>query len=334
MHRNIYKIGIVGTMAVLCATLVTGCKQEVGTSEDSPQKAEVVENDNEIKTYKYVFSNIDNSNPYFATLNDVIGESLGLEGHELISLDAKNDPVLQNEQILGILDSQEDIDVLFIAPVDWEGVQESLDMLQEKGVTVINLDSQIKTTTILDAYIGSDNTSAGSQAGEELIEKFPNGAKIMVLENTTRNSIIERINGFEAKTAGKGFETVARISANGEKDAAKVQVREFLQEGTNVEVIMAGNDQMALGAYEAIKELNLEVQIISIDGSPEIKELIKAGDELIIGTIAQSPINIGKLAVETSLNILEDLEYKKTNKLDTFLINANNIGIYGAESWQ
>lgn len=332
MKNNIYKIFSIGVVSVLVMSTITGCKQDLGTSEDSPQK--VVEETELKENYNFIFSGIDMDNPYFDTLESVIHDALSDGGHTLVKLDPGNDSELQNQQIIELLETNQFIDAVFIAPVDWEGVQPALDVLEEKGIKIINIDSQIKTTTIIDAYIGSDNTEAGNQIGVELIERYPEGAKVMVVENHTRNSTIERINGFETSTAGKGFETVARISASGEKSEVKQKVKEFLQEGTDVEVIVCGNDQMGIGALEAVKELDLEVMIISIDGSPEVKELIKAGEELLIGTIAQSPIGIGKLAVETALNVLNNVTYTKTNKVETFLINEQNIAIYGAEGWQ
>lgn len=332
MRKNIYKLFSLGTIIFISVGTLTGCKQDLGTSEDSPQKVEV---ELDIKdSYSFVFSGIDMDNPYFDTLDSVIREALTDDGHTLLTVDPKNDVELQNRQIIELLEKNEFIDAVFIAPVDWEGVQPALDMIEEKGIKVINVDSQIKTTTIVDAYIGSDNTKAGNMMGTELIERYPEGAKVMVVENHTRNSTIERINGFESSTAGKGFETVARITTTGEKEESKDAVKEFLQEGTDVEVIVCGNDQMALGALEAVKSLDIEVMIISVDGSPEVKELIKEGEPLIIGTIAQSPINIGKLAAEIALNVLKNESFTKSNKLETYLINDQNIAIYGAEGWQ
>lgn len=332
MHKKIYKMGIIATTSLIVALSTVGCKQETGTSEDSPQKAIIDEREEFV--LNFIFASTDMSNPYFETLEMVIKESLAMEGHTLVTLDAKNDPELQNKQIIEAINDNEYIDGIFISPVDWEGLQEALDVLEENEINMINIDSQIKTTTIMDAYVGSDNTGAGNLAGEALVANYPNGAKVMVLENMSRNSIIERINGFESSTAGKGFEIVARISTSGDKQTTKEEVKTFLQEGSNVEVIMAPNDQMALGALEAIKELDLEVQIISIDGSPEMKALIKSGEDSIIGTIAQSPINIGKKAVETAIDIVLEEEFSKTNRIETFIINHLNINIYGTESWQ
>lgn len=333
MKKKLYKIFTVGVISIFTMGTLTACKQEnLGTSEDSPQKIEEVLETKE--SYQFIFSGIDMSNPYFNALESVMYEVLGDGGHALITLDPKNDAQLQNQQIIDTLEANEYIDAIFVAPVDWEGLQPALDMLEELGVKIINIDSQIKTTTILDAYVGSDNTAAGALVATELIDKYPNGTKVMVIENHTRNSTIERINGFESSVAGKGFEIVSRISTVGEKEETREKVKEFLQEGTDVEVIVTGNDQMALGAYAAVNELDLEVMIISIDGSPEVKELIKEGEPLIMGTVAQSPISIGKVAAETALNILNQDDYTKTNKLETFLINEQNISIYGAEGWQ
>ena len=106
----------------------------------------------------------------------------------------------------------------------------------------------------MDAYVGSDNINAGVICGEKLIEAAPDGGQVVILECTTQNSIIDRINGFEETIAGKGFEVVERSETGGKKDEAKTQMARILKEQDHITAVMCGNDQIALGALEAIEE--------------------------------------------------------------------------------
>ena len=63
----------------------------------------------------------------------------------------------------------EGINAIFLCPVDWEKITPSLQALQEAGVKIINIDSQVKDTDYIDAYVGSNNSEAGKLCGNDLI---------------------------------------------------------------------------------------------------------------------------------------------------------------------
>ena len=102
----------------------------------------------------------------------------------------------------------------FLCPVDWEKITPSLQALQDAGVKIINIDSQVKDTDYIDAYVGSDNTEAGKLCGNDLIEKYPDGGTVAILEATTQNSVNDRITGFEQAVAKaeKGCRTDLQVT--------------------------------------------------------------------------------------------------------------------------
>lgn len=330
MSKKLIIKTLVLASCVVSTFILTSCKQNVGTSEDNPVIEEVVIDDSD--KYKFAFSGIDMDNPYYTTLESVIRKTIQDDGHTMIMRDPKNDSDLQVEQLLGFID--EDIDVVFVAPVDWIKIQSAIETLSDAGIVIINVDTQIKDNTFVDAYVGSNNTQAGTQAGTELMNLYPNGGKIVIIECPTVNSINNRITGFEESVSKGGFEVVSRFYGTGDVKSAKEGVANLIAQQPDIDVIICGNDQMALGAYEAIKEANMDIKIMGIDGSPEIKALIKNGDELILGTIAQTPITIGKTAVSVALDVLNGEKFSKTIYIETFFINDENVSIYGTESWQ
>ena len=196
-----------------------GCKKAVGTPEDnavSSEEESEEEAGEEDTGYKFGFSAIDMDNPYFITLESAIKEVLDKEGYTLITKNPESDPALQNEQILEMID--EGIDAIFICPVNWVEITETLEALEEADVKIINVDTQVKEMGYIDAYIGSDNEDAGYICGEDLLDKCPKGGKILILECPTQNSINDRITGFEKaiSSAESGFEIVDRADTNGE----------------------------------------------------------------------------------------------------------------------
>lgn len=99
------------------------------------------------------------------------------------------------------------------------------------------------------------------------------------------------------RAAENGFEVVERADTNGEFEVAMEVTTKILEEHPEIDVIMCGNDQIAVGAKTAVNVLDMkDVLIYGVDGSPDIKKELKKSDNQIAGTAAQSPINMGKRA--------------------------------------
>ena len=322
--------------SLICIFMVSACKKNVGTPEDNAVASEPEESAPEEKdTYVFGFTGIDMENPYFITLESAVRESVENAGDTMITKDPASDPELQKTQIQELID--EGIDAIFLCPVDWEAITESLEALKEADVKIINVDTQVKEMDYVDAYIGSDNHEAGYICGEDLIMKCPDGGKIAILECPTQNSINERITGFEEAIARaeKGFEVVARSDTNGEFEKALEAAETIVKEHSDVVAIMCGNDQLAVAAKTAVNLAELkQVIIYGVDGSPDIKKELKKADGQIAGTAAQSPISLGKTAAKVAMDMLNEKEFERETYEEVFMINKDNVDMYGVDGWQ
>jgi len=321
------------SLTLLFVLALSGCKKTVGTQEDNAAPPVVKEDEQEV--YTFGFSAIDMENPYFITLESAIRQVV--EEHEavMVTKDPASDPKLQAQQIQEMIDMG--IDAIFISPVDWIEITPSLQALKDAGIKIINVDTQVKEMEYVDAYIGSDNEEAGYICGQDLIERCPNGGKVLILECPTQNSINDRITGFEKaiSKATVGFEVVGRIDTNGEFTKALDAAKLLLEENPDVTVIMCGNDQTAVGATTAVNLLELkDVIIYGVDGSPDIKKELKKTDSQIAATAAQSPINMGKEAAALGLKMQEGENYEKEIYVEVFLIDKDNVDMYGVDGWQ
>lgn len=318
------------SLVLACIFVLSGCKKTAGTPEDNPQIEEETE---EPEKYVFGYSCITMENPYYITLEASIREALEKDGHTLITEDPKKNPEVQIEQIKSMIDRG--IDAIFLSPVDWKEITPALELLKKAKVKIINVDTQVYEFDYADAYVGSDNKNAGYVCGEDLIKKLPDGGKILILECPTMNSINDRIKGFEEAIAGKGFEVVARKDTQGDLSAALVAADAMLKEHPDVSAIMCGNDPTALGALVAANAAQMEhIYIYGADGSPEIKEELAKENSLIAGTGGQSPIEMGKEAVKVALKMLNKEKFERLTYEGTFLINKENVEMYGTDGWQ
>ena len=321
--------------ALLVCMALTGCKKNVGTPEDNAVTEETEETEDEEENSGYIFgySCIDMDNPYFDTLEKSIEAALGQEDYQMIIKNPGSDAELQKQQIQELIEAE--VDVVFLSPVDWDAVTPALEALKEADIPVINIDTQVKKTDLVDAFVGSDNKNAGYVCGKDLVVQCPDGGNILILECPTMNSINERITGFEKAISNAGFVVLDRADVNGEKAKAKEKMKEFLEKYPDIDAVMCGNDQIALGASEAVKEVGrTDILIYGVDGSPEVKAEIGKENSPIVATGAQSPIHIGKTAAEVAIAILEGEKYKKETLEETFLINRDNVELYGVDGWQ
>lgn len=325
-------LAVVLAAALLCI-LAAGCKKQVGTPEDNAMPKEESSEDEEQESYKFGFSGITMENPYYITLESAIREELEAGGHTLITKDPALDSDTQVAQIDEMI--EEGIQAIFLSPVDWDAITPTLEKLKESDVRIINVDTEVKESNLVDAYIGSDNKKAGQICGERLVEKHPDGGKVIILECPTMNSINDRITGFEEAISEKGFEVVARADVKGDLKSALAFAKQFLEENDEITAIMCGNDQIALGALVAAQSLDRKnVEIYGIDGSPDLKKELEKSSTLIAGTCAQSPIHIGKEAADIAVSMMNGDDYEETTYEDVFFIDRENVSMYGTDGWQ
>lgn len=330
------KILRVSSILLVCIFALSGCKKSVGTPEDNAVQNEDSDQPEEVsELYKFGFSGIDMQNPYYITLENAIREVIEESGYTLLTKDPGGDASLQDSQIEEMI--EDGINAIFISPVNWDEITPTLLKLKDAGIKIINVDTQVKSMQYVDAYIGSDNKNAGYICGEDLVERCKDGGKILILECPTQNSINDRITGFEEAIASAdvGFEVVQRADTNGEFQKALEITEAALAEHPDITVIMCGNDQIAVGAKTAVNLLGMEdVIIYGVDGSPDIKKELKKQDNQIAGTAAQSPISMGKTAAKTGISILNGKEFERETYEEVFMINADNVDMYGADGWQ
>lgn len=317
---------------ILCAGMLNGCKKNVGTSEDNAATEEDSSAE-EKSSFSFGFSCITMENPYFITLEQSLRETVENEGHTMITKDPALNVDTQIQQIDEMI--EEGIDAIFLCPVSWDEITPALESLKQAGVKIINIDSEVKETSYIDAYVGSDNKNAGYICGQDLIEQYPDGGKIAILECPTQNSVNDRITGFEESIANKGFEVVARADTQGDLNLAREAAAKIFEENEDINAIMCGNDQIALGALVAAHTAGLKnITIYGVDGSPDLKKELLKPDSLIRGTSGQSPINIGKEAAKVAIAMLNGEKYEKITYEEVFFIDADNVEMYGIDGWQ
>ena len=287
----------------------------------------------EKKHYKFGYTCMDGTNPFFVTIQDKIKELVEANGDELIVTDPGNDVTKQISQVEDMLSQK--LDGLFMNPVDAQGIIPALDLAKEAGVPMVGFDTEVGDMSYLVSYTGSDNYNAGKVVGEDLVKKAPNGGKIIVLDSPTMQSVVDRTNGFMDAIKDHGFEVVAQQDAKGNLQIAMGIAEDLLQSNPDVVAIFGGNDPTALGALAAANAAGIKnCMIYGVDGSPDIKSELASGNSLIEGSGAQSPVSIAEQAVKIMYDYVEGKQVEERYPVETFLITSDNVAKYGTDGWQ
>jgi galactofuranose transport system substrate-binding protein len=183
---------------------------------------------------------------------------------------------------------QQGVDVIGFAPVVTTGWDPVLREARDAGIPVILTDRTIETEdeTLWTAFLGSDFREEGVQAGEWLAEEFADAegpVNIVELQGTAGSApAIERKEGFESVIGEDDrFQVIATQDAEFTRARGKEVMQAFLQSHDDIDVLYAHNDDMALGAIEAIEEAGLvpgeDITIVSVDAVRDGMEALAEG---------------------------------------------------------
>jgi len=194
------------------------------------------------------------------------------DGFKLVFSDAQQH---QENQISALRTCiQQGVSVIALPPVVEDGFEAVLTEAHNAGIPVIIVDRSVSADkSLYAAHIGSDMVLEGKRAAAEFNKKFPNGAKILELSGTTGSgAAVGRAKGFREDIAAN-IEIIDSQTGNFTRAEAVPVMQAFLQKykyGTDFQGIFIHNDDMGLGAIEALKSAGVkpgDLFIVSVDGT-------------------------------------------------------------------
>jgi inositol transport system substrate-binding protein len=224
------------------------------------------------------------------------------------------------QQVSGIVISPNEVDAM--APVLQQAV--------EAGVPVVTIDRRVDGVDGILAHVGADNVAGGEAQGKFIMETFPDGAKIVNLQGQPGASpAIDRNKGVHnvLDAAADKYTFVAEQTAEFARDKG-LSVTESILAGLDSppDVIVAANDDMALGALEAVNALNLQdkVKIIGFDALPEALASVRDGG--LAATVEQFPGGQSRKAMQVLVDKLRfGKEPEKVTLLTPIIITQANL---------
>ena len=259
------------------------------------------------------------NNPFFVTLVEGAQKAADAAGVKMTVADAGDDAAKQTSDIEDLVASG--ISVLIVNPVDSDAVTGAVEFAKSKGVKVIAVDRAVNGTEI-ECQIASDNVLGAELATQFIVDTLGEGAIVAELEGVTgASAAIDRSQGFH-NIADAKLEVVARQTANFARAEGMTVMENMLQANPDIQGVFAANDEMALGAMEAISGAGKNVMVVGFDATDDAIESIKAGQ--MAGTIAQQPDLIGSTAVENAIKLIGGEKIPSSIPVEVTLITKDN----------
>ncbi|MCL9782469.1 ribose ABC transporter substrate-binding protein RbsB [Vibrio sp. S4M6] len=241
------------------------------------------------------------NNPFFVSMKDGAEAKAKELGYKLIVLDSQNDPSkeLSNVEDLTV----RGVKAILINPTDSDAVANAIRMANRANIPVITLDRGASRGKVV-SHIASDNVAGGKMAGDFIVSKLGDNAKVIQLEGIAGTSAArERGEGFMQAVKASHMDLLASQPADFDRTKGLNVMENLLEAYPNVQAVFAQNDEMALGALRAVQASGKKVLIVGFDGTKDGIAAVERGK--LAATIAQQPKLIGALGVETADKVLK-----------------------------
>lgn len=272
MNKFLSGIAVVGVLALA----LTGCAPAAGGGGDAGSGDKII---------TVGFAQTGSESGWRAANTESMKTAFSeANGFKLIFNAADNKPENQIAAVHSFIN--QGVDAIVIAAVVTTGWDDVLQEAKDANIPVILEDRTIDADPSLYAsWIGDDFEKEGETAGAWAAKTFgATPTNMVVLEGTTGSSpAIDRATGFAKSIAGSSITTLDSQTGNFTRADGKTVMEGFLQKyGKTINLLFAQNDDMGLGALDAIKAAGLvpgkDIQIVSIDATKDGMTALSNGE--------------------------------------------------------
>lgn len=266
-------------------------------------------------------------NPFWAAVEagaKAKGEELGVEV-VVVAPPAESDVQAQIAQIEDLI--AQGVAGIALAPTDPNALAPVVDAAKAAGIPVVFVDTRGINEGV--SFIGTDNEAGAALAAKYICDNVEAGSEVAILQGLVSQSTGQaRAEGSKAGLEACGLKVVAEQTA--EWDRAKgLSVTETIIAGNpNIKAIFGSNDNMALGAVEALKAAAMldKVMVVGFDANPDAAASILAGE--MTASIAQAPQNMGGFSIQALVDLAAGKTLEEWIDTGTVVVTKDNAAEY------
>ena len=283
------------------------------------------------------FSQMESDNPWRIAQTKSLRDEAAKRGVELVVTDAQGQTAKQVSDVEDLIARR--VNIILLAPREFEGLAPALQAAKEAKIPVVLIDREAAGTPGEDfvTFLGSNFVEQGKRAAEWLAKETNGQANIVELTGTPGSSVAsDRAKGFKDEIAKyPGMKILASQTGDFSRATAQRVMQNIAQSlGKQITAIYAHNDEMALGAIEAIKAAGLkpgaDVTVVSIDGQRAALEAIQRGE---LGATVESNPRFGPIAFETIEQIRQGQQVPPKKLITDRFFDRTNAAQFVAEAY-
>ncbi len=229
-------------------------------------------------TYTIAFSIPGLNFPFFVHMEQQIRDEAEQIGNiEIVTLDGQDNTTKQVADLEAVI--AVGYDGLIVSPRTADALAPVIQQVIDAGIPVMTIDRSVQGVNGLLGHVGADNVIGGEAQGNAILELFPDGAQIIELLGTPGASpAIDRSAGLHnIIDPVESIEVVCQQTGQFARDQGLTVTENCLSSNPDAAAIVAANDDMALGAIEAVQARGLDIPIIGFDALPEALQAIQDG---------------------------------------------------------
>jgi len=310
------------TTAVFLVTVIALCVF-TGLTPKSSEAASSLP-DGALAGLKVGFAQMENNISWRVAETKSVQDEAKRLGVELIYTDAQSSTAKQVSDVEDMV--VQGVNYIILPPREEEGLQPALDKAKAAGIPVILIDRTVRGDDYA-VLIASDFIEEGERAGKWLIDKLGGSGNVVVLEGTQgATSTIDRQKGFEQAIEGTGVKIIAMQTAEYTLSEGQRVMENIIQaQGDKIDAVYAHNDDMAIGAIQALKAAGIQpgkdVIVVSVDGSKAALQAIIAGE---LGCSVQCSPFFGPITFETIAKLEAGEKVPRFIKNEDLLFDITN----------
>lgn len=275
----------------------------------------------------------DPANPYWLTEGNVakataekLGYTANVGAHKGDTNTESNliDTAITNKSVAIILD-----------PANADGSIGAVKKAIAANIPVFLVNAEINQEGLAKAQLVSNNAQGAALGAQQWVQDVGEKGKYVELFGApSDNNAATRSNGYETVLSQyPDLEKVASQVANWDRTQGHDKMQSMLQANPDINAVISGNDEMALGAIAALKEAGklADVKVGGFDGSPDAVEAIKAGE--LQYSVLQPVAIFSAKAVEQADNFIKTGSTGADSEkqlFDCLLITKDNVDKYTA----
>lgn len=318
--------GTESTTAAAAPASTEAAKEDAAKDEAKEPAAEAEKSDDGGSGKKYVIGLAMNTqtNPFFVDVKDGVQKAADEHGIELYITDAQDDPTIQMKDVENLITKKPD--AIIIDTCDSDAIVSSIEACNEAGIPVFTMDREANGGEVI-SHIGYDAIKSGRMAGQYLVDTLGGKGKIVEIQGIMGTNVAQnRSQGFnEIMKENPDMEIVACQVADFDRAKGMSVMENILQANPEIDGLYAANDEMLLGALEAMEAAGRTDEIVKIgcDAIDDTLDAMKSGK--VDATIAEPPFFLGKAILNTAYDYLEGKTVEPYVILDNQLVTQDTV---------